>query len=424
MIREQKEIYEAYKVELDKVNNPAYTHPFIAANFDDSQWNNMVLPGLWENHEGYENFDGIVWFRKSFVLPEGFNLNEATLLLDKIDDSDVTWVNGARVGEMYNQYSALREYEIPAGILKTGKNTLVSRVEDYTGGGGIYGLASDLYITDGINTVALDGTWKATKDQLNVPNNPTGEPSSGLQPNQYPSLLFNGMINPLLNYAIKGAIWYQGETNADALSQALRYENQLKLMITDWRKHWGVGDFPFYQVQLANFRAETQTPQAEVWPYLREAQSNVAKIPHAGMACIIDIGNANDIHPTDKVDVGNRLALLSLKNDYTKDVVANGPQVNKVTIDMNKALVFFKEAGAGLVVRNKYGYINGFSVAGADKVFYYARAILKGKYNVEITCDQVDKIEAIRYLWADNPGEINLYNSAGLPAEPFRTDKW
>jgi sialate O-acetylesterase len=422
MIAEQKEIYAGYKVELDKVNNPAYTHPFIAANFDDSQWNNMVLPGLWENHEGYENFDGIVWFRKSFVLPEGFNLNESTLFLDKIDDSDVTWVNGARVGEMYNQYSALREYKIPAGILKIGKNILVSRVEDYTGGGGIYGLASDLHITDGINTVALDGTWKATKDPLKVPNNPTGEPSSGLQPNQYPSLLFNGMINPLLNFAIKGAIWYQGEANADALSQALHYENQLKLMITDWRKHWGVGDFPFYQVQLANFRAETQTPQNDVWPYLREAQFNSCQLANVGMACIIDIGNGEDIHPRNKIDVGNRLALNCLKFDFGKDVVWHGPRKSDVKFEGGKAIVTFDTDQ--LVVKNKYGYIDGFAVAGVDKVFHYSKASIVSPNSVEVHCDKVSDIEAVRFLWADNPGEINLYNREKLPAEPFRTDKW
>jgi len=422
MIAEQKEISTLYKVELDKVNNPSYSHPFIATNFDDSQWDNMSLPGLWENHEGYENFDGIVWFRKSFVLPEGFNLNDATLLLDKIDDTDVTWVNGGRVGEMYNQYSALREYKIPAGILKIGKNTLVSRVEDYTGGGGIYGLASDLYITDGKTTVALDGSWKATKDALKVPNNPSGEPSSGLQPNQYPSLLFNGMISPLLNYAIKGAIWYQGEANADALSQALRYENQLKLMITDWRKHWGVGDFPFYQVQLANFRAETQTPQAEVWPYLREAQFNSCQLANVGMACIIDIGNGEDIHPRNKVDVGSRLALNCLKFDFGKDVVWHGPRKSEVKIEGSKAIVTFDIEK--LVVKNKYGYINGFAVAGADKVFHFAKASLKNNNSVEITSNSVGKIEAVRFLWADNPGEINLFNPEGLPAEPFRTDKW
>jgi sialate O-acetylesterase len=281
-----------------------------------------------------------------------------------------------------------------------------------------------MYLTDGTTTIDLSGSWKINQDQLQVPSNPENPLQSPLLPNQFPTLLYNGMINPIINYAIKGVIWYQGESNADRLNQALKYENQLKNMILDWRNHWGIGDFSFYQVQLANFRQETQKPQSDIWPYLREAQANVAKIPHAGMACIIDIGNANDIHPTDKIDVGNRLALLALKNDYIKDVIANGPQVNKVTIEMNKAIVFFKEAGTGLVVKNKYGYINGFSVAGADQIFHYARAALRNKNTVEITSDGPENIEAVRFLWADNPGEINLYNSEGLPAEPFRTDKW
>jgi sialate O-acetylesterase len=422
MLKEQKEIYSIYKIELEKVNNPAFTHPFIANDFDDSRWDNSELPGIWENQSGYENFDGIVWYRKSFMLPEGFNLNSATLLLNKIDDTDVTWINGTRVGETYNQYNVLREYKIAAGVLKIGKNTLVSRIEDYAGGGGIYGLSSDLCITDGETTVPLDGTWKITKDQIKTPQNPSGEVPSGLQPNQYPTLLFNGMIHPLLNYAIKGAIWYQGESNADALSRAMLYENQLKLMIADWRKHWNCGDLSFYQVQLANFRVEQQTPQNDVWPYLREAQFNTCQLPNVGMACIIDIGDGGDIHPRNKVDVGNRLALNSLKFDYGKDIVWHGPRKSEVKIEGSKAIVTFDTNN--LIVKNKYGYINGFEVAGVDKVFHYAQAVAVSPTNVEVTCAKVSTIEAVRFLWSDNPGEINLYNKENLPAEPFRTDKW
>ncbi len=423
--REQEKIFNAYQVEYEKVKQKDWSHPYILPTFDDSKWMTANQPELWENIHTYEQFDGIMWYRKKVSLPSGFNLEKASIGLAKIDDSDILWINGHRVGETYNQYNEVRMYEIPSGVLTTGDNYLVVRVEDYTGGGGFWGLASDMYLSDGNISVDLSGNWKLMPDELKTPANPTSPAMTGIQPNQYPTLLFNGMINPIVNFAIKGAIWYQGESNADNLAEALKYEAQLKSMITDWRKHWNCGEFSFYQVQLANYMAETEVPQNDVWPYLREAQVNVAKMPGVGMACIIDIGTADDIHPRNKTDVGNRLAAISLKNDYGKSaIIASGPKVEKVTFDGNKALITFAEVADGLVLKNKYGYINGFAVAGSNKEFVYAKAALAGKNSVEVTSSDVDKIESVRFLWANNPGEINLFNSAGLPAEPFRTDSW
>jgi len=424
LAKNQEIVFKNYRIELEKVQKPDWDHEYIHPNFDDSKWYAFDQPALWETQPGYEYFDGVSWYRKSIMIPQGFNLSKAKISLARVDDTDITWINGKRIGETFNKYNDLRLYEIPAGIIKVGNNQLVVRVEDYTGGGGFHGLVSEMYLTDGSQTIDLSGSWKIMKDELRVPSNPENPNQSPIQPNQFPTLLFNGMINPITNYAIKGAIWYQGEANADQMGQALTYETRLKNMITDWRTRWGVGDFPFYQVQLANFKQETQKPQLEIWPFLREAQANVAKFTHSGMACIIDIGNANNIHPTNKMDVGNRLARIALKNDYGKDVIISGPKVDTVIFEMKKVIVTFKEVGTGLAVNNKYGYINGFAVAGANKEFKYANAALIGKNTVEITCKGVDKIEAIRFLWADNPGEINLYNSEGLPAEPFRTDKW
>lgn len=422
--KEQEEVFTAYRKELEKVEKPDWSHEYINPSFDDSKWFLYDQPGLWETHPEFDNFNGIVWFRKNITIPKGFNLSKATIGLAKIDDTDITWINGKRTGETFNKYNDLRVYEIPAGILKEGENNLVVRVEDYTGGGGFFGQATDMYLSDGAMSLDLSGPWKMMKDPLRTPSNPENGSQTSIQPNQYPTLLYNGMINPIINYAIKGVIWYQGESNADNMQQALKYEGQLKSMITDWRKHWNCGEFSFYQVQLANFRAETQTPQTEVWPFLREAQANVAKMSGVGMACIIDIGNPEDIHPRNKTDVGNRLAALALKNDYGKvDLIASGPKVDKVTFEMNKVTITFKEVGTGLVVKNKYGYINGFSISGGENRFFYVKAKLVNRNTIEITNDDVEKIQAVRFLWSDNPGEINLYNSAGLPAEPFRTDK-
>jgi len=425
LAKNQLVIFEKYREELAKVEKPDWDHEYIHPEYDDSKWYSFAQPALWETQEGYEYFDGVMWYRKSVVLPHDFNCSNAKISLARIDDSDITWINGKRVGETFNQYNLVRVYEIPREILREGKNQLVVRMEDYTGGGGFHGSASEMYLTDGVQTIDLSGEWKIMKDELKTPSNPENPSQSPIQPNQFPALLFNGMINPVINYAMKGVIWYQGEANADRMNQALSYQSHLENMITDWRKRWGVGDFPFYQVQLANFRQETPTPpQTDVWPYLREAQANVAKFPHAGMACIIDIGNANDIHPTDKLDVGNRLAIIALKNDYGKNIISGGPKIDHVSFEENKVFVSFKEVGKGLVVKNKYGYITGFAVAGFEKEFHYAKATLAGKDRVMVTCDSVSKIEAVRFLWADNPGEITLYNSEGLPAEPFRTDNW
>jgi sialate O-acetylesterase len=424
LAKNQKQTYENYRIVLDKVLKPDFDHPYIASDFDDSGWKEYDQPGLWELHDDFKAFDGIMWYRKEIFIPEGFNASGSTVSLARIDDSDIVWINGKRVGETFNKYNLLRSYKLSPGVLKTGKNVIVMRVEDYTGGGGFHGLASEMYLTDGVATIDLSGKWKLYQDELPTPANPENPNQSPLGPNLYPSLLFNGMIHPLLNYAIKGAIWYQGESNADDMIEALNYERYLTRMINDWRKKWGVGNFSFYQVQLANFRDETVVPGNDVWPYLREAQENVAKIEGVGMACIIDIGDAGDIHPRNKVDVGKRLALLALKNDYKKEVVVHGPRVEEVRFSGNKAIVTFNSNGDELVVKNKYGYINGFALAGSDKKFQYARAYLIGNNQVEVIANDIAEVLALRFLWSDNPGEINLYGKTGLPAQPFRTDDW
>lgn len=425
MAEKLKTIFTNYREELKKVEQPDWKHEFINPDYDDSNWDETELPGLWESNHGYESFDGIVWHRYSFEIPKTFDLNKSVISLCMIDDSDITWINGKRIGETFNKYNFPRKYEIPSNVLKYGKNTIVVRVEDYVGGGGIYGLKSNLNISDGSNLIDLSGKWKIKKDPLPTPPNPLVLSESALQPNQYPTLLYNGMINPLINFGIKGVIWYQGESNADGMSQALRYEKQLKSMILDWRKKWGNENLYFNQVQLANYKGESQSAQNnDIWPFLREAQFKTLELPNTGMACIIDIGDPYDIHPRNKVDVGERLALNVLRDVFGKMIIAHGPRYSDARLEGNRALITFSEVGAGLKSTNKYGYINGFSVAGKDKVFHFAKASFSSSNSVVVYSDEVEKIESVRFLWADNPGEINLYNSSGLPAEPFRTDNW
>jgi sialate O-acetylesterase len=239
-------------------------------------------------------------------------------------------------------------------------------------------------------------------------------------PNNYPSLLFNAMINPIIPYAIKGALWYQGESNAGRASQ---YKKAFPLMINDWRARWKQGDFPFYFVQLASWQATMgNSAKGSTWAELREAQTATLALPNTGMAVTLDIGDTKDIHPANKKDVGLRLAAIALDKLYDKHGEYSGPVFKSMAADGNKAVLSFTHAD-GLWVKDNYGYLKGFEVAGADQKFYYAKADIKdGK--VIVYSDSVSAPVAVRYGWADDMPEANLYNKAGFPAVPFRTDKW
>lgn len=231
--------------------------------------------------------------------------------------------------------------------------------------------------------------------------------------------LYNGMLLPIIPYGIKGVIWYQGCSNQ---GRAVQYRSLFKTMIKNWRDEWGQGDFPFYFVQLANFLKTVPEPTDSTWAELREAQTMALALPNTGQAIIIDIGDANDIHPTNKLDVGNRLAAIALHKDYGRDIVWASPMYQSMEIKGNKAIITFNGIGGGLVARSDDGIIKGFAIAGADKKFYWANAKIDGN-KVSVTCDKVAVPVAVRYAWASNP-VCNLYNKEGFPACPFRTDNW
>jgi len=385
------------------------------SELDMSGWGTMNLPGEWEK-KGLSGLDGIVWFRHEFELSEEMAKREVVLNLGPIDDSDQTWVNGYKVGEMVEQWNTDRIYEVAAEYLVPGRNLIAVRVEDIGQGGGFHGKAEDMKILSDDFEISLAGDWRfrvsPTKLRFNVLNLNS--------PNSYPTLLFNGMINPVLNYPITGAIWYQGESNA---GEAYQYRTLLPLMIEDWRKHWKQPDFPFLIVQLANYTEAPEQPEESDWAELREAQSMALSLPETGLAVTIDIGEADDIHPTNKQDVGNRLALSALRIAYDLDVVYSGPVFKEMTIDGQHAILSFDHTGSGLMCKDRYGYLKGFSIAGADRVFHWAKAIIEGG-QVRVYSDQVKEPVAVRYGWAKNPDDVNLYNNEGLPASPFRTDDW
>ena len=391
-----------------KGNDPVWAAP----GFNDSAWKTMKLPGYIENN-GLQGVDGIIWFRKEIEITPEEAGKQATLSLARINDSDHSFLNGTPIGSTILMADKSRIYTIPAGLLKPGKNILTVQVEDVGGMGGIYGDSTSLKLQCEKRTIPLNGLWKYKVGLIKF--------NTVLSPNSYPTLLYNGMIHALVPYGIRGAIWYQGESNA---GRAKQYQRVFPDLIKDWRNHWNQGDFPFFFVQLANFMKVDSIPQESTWAELREAQSMTLALPNTGMAVTTDVGDAIDIHPKDKQTVGKRLALAALKVAFKQDLIYSGPVYKDMIINGNKVSLSFTEVGAGLKVKDKYGYLKGFAVAGADHKFYWASARLTGTNSIEVSSAEVQQPVAVRYGWGNNPDDANLYNSADLPASAFRTDKW
>ena len=384
-----------------------------AVDFNDSNWKTIKAPMYWEQ-QGFMDIDGIGWYRKEIQLTEQETNANATLHLGKIDDSDITFMNGIEIGKTEGLYDKDRVYTIDKEFLRPGKNMIVVRVDDTGGNGGIWGDPKEQFLAIGSEKIDISGDWKFKISKAKV-----GAVNIG--PNSYPTLLFNGMINPIIPFAIKGAIWYQGESNAD---RAKQYQRIFPDMIKDWRTHWDQGDFPFLFVSLANFNAPPETPGESNWAELREAQTKTLSLPNTGMALAIDIGEALDIHPKNKQDVGKRLALNALKIAYNKDIVNSGPMYQSVEFKDGKAFITFSETGSGLKAKDKYGYVKGFTIAGADKKFQWAKAEIVDDKTVVVYSEKITDPKSVRYGWANNPDDVNLYNVEGLPANPFRTDDW
>jgi sialate O-acetylesterase len=400
-------------------NDPGTVAKWDGSAFGDTDWQTMNLPAAWEQAgiPKLSDFDGIVWFRREFDLPAGAEGKACKLHLGPIDDMDTTWINGTSVGGL-NEYNLDRVYDIPAGVLKPGKNTVAIRVLDTGGAGGVYGKPEQMFVeVPGGENIALPGAWKykigvplakTTPVPVNVSNNPN-----------VPTVLYNGMIAPLLPYGIKGAIWYQGESNA---GKAYQYRSLLPTMIEDWRKRWNEGAFPFYIVQLANFQQSSATPTEDAWAELREAQLMTAQhLPNTGLAVIIDIGEAGDIHPKNKQEVGRRLALAALAKTYGEKIEYSGPEYKSMKVEHNQVRLTFDHVGGGLTTKGDEK-LTGFAIAGDDHKFAWADAKIEGN-TVVVSSPGVSNPVAVRYAWHINP-VCNLYNKAGLPASPFRTDSW
>ena len=394
-------------------------------DFNDTKWHSMKVPGLWESFNEVRAFDGIVWFRKTIKITPAMAGKELVISLGPIDDGDETYFNGELIGRN-NNYQADRVYTVPADKVKAGKAVIAIRVTDNQGGGGLYGEVSKLkYYTKGNekSAVTLAGMWKylpiaelskgklykfdiASMEFFQRPISPTDLSE------MTPTCLYNAMIAPFVPYGIAGAIWYQGEAN---VGHAEEYSRTFPLMIKAWREKWNQGDFPFYYVQIAPYDYGTNGHSEEI----REAQRISLSVKNSGMASTIDIGNNKNIHPANKVDVGNRLALWAFKNIYGKDVVCSGPLYKSQEIKGNTIYISFDYADG---LNAKGGTLKGFEIAGKDGKFFPATATIEdGK--VKVSSSSVSAPVSARYLWSDCVDQATLYNGAGLPASSFKTTK-
>jgi len=381
----------------------------------ENNWKEIELPAIWANAE-LSNFDGVVWFRKEFELKSPVPDEEELILkLAKIDNMDSTWINGVKVGGIRN-FDRNRNYNLPKGLLKEGKNTIAIRVVDWEGKGGFWG-DKDLFQIAGKKSeiCSLAGIW-TYKIGSSIQNIPILGDEKRLF--MMATSLYNGMLHPLFQLSIQGVIWYQGETNA---AKAKQYQSIFPAMIKDWRAKFNQGDFPFLYVQLANYMKPEAEPKESSWAELREAQTMTLSLPKTGMALAIDIGEALDIHPKNKQDVGKRLANLALSDVYGMSLPGKSLMFSKTEKVGSTLKVSFLNLYDGLKVKDKYGYIKGFAIAGVDKKFVWANAQKEGN-SIVVSAPNITEPLYVRYAWANNPDDANVYNSADLPLCPFRTD--
>jgi sialate O-acetylesterase len=383
--------------------------------YEPKGWRDINIPGYWED-QGIKDLNGAVWYRREIDVPAAMTGVPAKVFLGRIVDADALYINGERVGNTTYQYPQ-RRYSLPAGVLKPGKNVFVVRVQNFSGKGGFVP-DKPYYLEANNQTLDLKGTWQYKVGDVYRPVSGSGN-DGGINWQNQPTALYNAMVAPVIPYTIKGILWYQGESNAGNPSE---YKKLLPALIADWRNKWEQGNLPFLYVQLPNFMEVDYLPSESNWAMMREAALQTLSVPNTAMAVSIDLGEWNDIHPDNKKDVGERLALAAQKLIYdNKKVVSSGPLFQSAEIDGNKIILSFTNVGNGLV-SNDEEELSWFAIAGADKEFVWAKARIEGD-KVVVWSEEVPEPKYVRYAWADNPAGANLYNKEGLPASPFRTDQ-
>lgn len=390
---------------------------WIDPGFDASGWRKFWMPGYWAD-QGIRNINGIFYFRKELQIPAEMSGQQAKLYIGRIIDADSVFLNGKFIGNTTYQYPP-RRYVVPAGLLKTGKNILVVKVISNSGKGGFVPDKNYSLITSD-KKIDLRGEWSFEVGYAQPRQNPgfRADVEMPLVAQSEPTGLFNTMVAPAVKFAIKGFVWYQGETNT---GDPKAYAQLLPALIKDWRNKWKQGNLPFIYAQLPNFMEANYLPEESNWAQFRQSQLQALAVPNTGMAVTIDAGEWNDIHPLDKKDVGERLALWAEHLAYhDQQITYSGPIYKSNQLKGAELAINFDYSSPGLMIKGS-DKLSSFALAGEDKVFYWAQARIVGD-QVLLSSPMVVKPAFVRYAWADNPDRANLYNKAGLPASPFEAE--
>lgn len=394
-----------------------------APEFDDSDWPAAQLPCRFDElPEVDPEFDGAVWFRRKIDIPADLAGKDTTIHLGPVDDFDVTYFNGNKVGqtglEVPNFWFEERIYKIPGKLVKAGENVIAVRVFDHYASGGFFGAPEHFFLKSGDKTISIAGQWRfrAQEPMPQEFRRPQHTVVDTRHP-EVPSGMFSARIKPLIPVMLKGVVWYQGESNT---RHAKLYRELFPALIESWRREWGE-ELPFVFVQLPNYGSPQATPGDDKWAELREAQAAALKLSDTAMVVTIDLGDPKSLRPDNKQDLAERLVRSALWLVYGRETPAQGPVYKGMKIEDGKIILMFESLAGGLVARD--GKLSGFAIAGPDKVFHWAEAVVKGN-TIEVSSPQVSTPTAVRYAWQSNPEDANLYNKAGLPAAPFRTDDW
>jgi len=386
------------------------TEKWFDISYAPRNWRTIAVPGYWED-QGAKDLHGSVWYRREINLPASMTNTSAKVFLGRIADADELYINGVKVGSTGYMYPQ-RRYTIPDGTLKIGKNLFVVHITNNFGKGGFVPDKPYQLIANR-DTIDLTGYWQYKVGFINVPRQ--GSSGFGIALQNQPTAVYNSMIAPIVNYNLKGFVWYQGESNT---ANADGYAKMQPAMITDWRSKWKEGDLPFLFVQLPGFMDYNYLPSESGWAAFREAQAKSLTANNTGMAVAIDLGEWNDIHPDRKKEVGDRLALVAEKIAYKENIVYAGPVYQSSIIEGDKIIISFTNTGSGLTA-NDGEELSDFAIAGADKKFIWAHAKIEGD-KVVVWNDEITNPKYVRYAWADNPVNPNLFNKEGLPASPFQ----
>jgi len=407
-IKSENKNKEPYNWQAEVNKNDPGAGVWSKSNVDVSDWPQISLPGYWSD-KGVDLQNGSIWFCKTIDVPDSLAGREAILRLGRIIDSDSAFINGTFVGNITYQYPP-RIYDVPAGLLKAGENQLMVRVfcPGYKGG---FVEEKPYELRIGKNVIDITGDWHYHIGAVLHP--PSGPAGLSFRPGG----LYNSLINPMKNYPVKGVIWYQGETNA---GRGFEYRQLFKDVILDWRQHLQQAELPFMFVQLANLGIPNKQPVESGWAETRDAQRRALELPNTGMAVCYDIGEWNDIHPLNKKELGQRLALEAERVAYKNStIVSSGPLYKSMKKEDGSIVLTFTSVGAGLYANN---LLDGFQIAASDGKFVWAKAVVLSKNTVKVWSNQVKSPQAVRYAWDDNPAGSNLKNKEGLPASPFTTE--